>query len=247
MKGGKVVGVGVGPGDPDLLTLKAVRILQEADVVCAPTGHSAERSLALGIIRPVLEGRQSAPEVITLLFPMVRDKAELERAWARNTERIAKYAQEDKLVAFVAVGDPSLYSTFTHVARVLKVKYPEIPVEIIPGVTSISACMARARVPLAFGEETLLITPRSDTDLLKEGTRLVDNIVWMKGVKRLPEVVNILKKSARFSDRSQIVIAKRCSFSDEELWIGRVRDALDSRLAEDYFAMMMLRRRSSDV
>jgi precorrin-2/cobalt-factor-2 C20-methyltransferase len=247
VKGGKVVGVGVGPGDPDLLTVKAIRAIQEADVVCAPTPNSAGHSVALDIIRPVLEGRQQAPEVVTLVFPMVRDEAELERAWAGNTDRIAKYAQKGKQVAFVAVGDPSLYSTFTYVARMLKVGYPEIPVEIIPGVTSLSACMARARIPLAFGEETLLIMPRSDMDLLKEESRLVDNIVWMKGVKRLPEIVSILKESGRFSDESQIVIAKRCSFSDEEEWKGRIRDAPHLKLAEDYFATMIVRRRPSDA
>jgi len=246
MKGGKVVGVGVGPGDPDLLTVKAIRVLQEADVVCAPTPNSAGHSLALGIIKPVLEGRRSAPEVITLVFPMVRDEAELERAWTGNTDRIAKYAQEGKQVAYVAVGDPSLYSTFTYVQRQLRIKYPEIPVEIIPGVTSLSACMARAQIPLAFGEETLLIMPKFDIDLLKEQSRLVDNIVWMKGVKRLPETIKILKESARFSDKSQILIAKRCSFSDEELWKGEIRGALHLKLAEDYFATMMVRRRPSD-
>ena len=245
MKSGKIIGVGVGPGDPDLLTLKAVRTLQEVDVVFAPAANSSGHSLALSIIRQVLEGRPSAPEVITLVFPMIKDKTKLERAWARNTGRIAKYAQEGKLVAFVAVGDPTLYSTFTYVQRVLESKYPEIPIEIVPGVTSLSACMARACVPLAFGEETLLITPRLDMDMLKQESRLVDNIVWMKGIRKLPETIKILKKSARFTDKSQIVIAKRCSFSDEELWKGEIGNANTSKLIQDYFATMMIRRRPS--
>ncbi|HMK83945.1 MAG TPA: SAM-dependent methyltransferase, partial [Candidatus Bathyarchaeia archaeon] len=140
-----------------------------------------------------------------------------------------------------------LYSTFTYVARMLKIKNPEIPIEIIPGVTSLSACMARALTPLAFGEETLLITPRLNMDMLKEQSRLVDNIVWMKGVKRLPETIKILKKSARFSNRSQIVIGKRCSLSGEKLWKGRIEDALHLKLAQDYFATMIVRRRPSDA
>jgi len=247
MKSGKIIGVGVGPGDPDLLTIKAIHILHEADVVCAPTTNSAGNSLALDIIRPTLQNRKSTPEVITLIFPMVRDETELERAWARNTDQIAKHAQEGKLVAFVAVGDTSLYSSFTYVARALKIKYPEIPVEIIPGVTSLSACMARARIPLAFGEEALLIMPRLDLNLLKEQSRLVDNIVWMKGVKNVPETANILKQSARFSDESQVIIAKRCTLPGEELWKGEIRDASLLKLPEDYFAMMVVRRKSSDA
>jgi precorrin-2 methylase len=84
-------------------------------------------------------------------------------------------------------------------------------------------------------------------NLLKEQSRLVDNIVWMKGVKRLPEIIKILKKSARFSDKSQIVIGKRCSLSSEELWKGGIEDALHLKLEQDYFATMIVRRRPSDA
>jgi precorrin-2/cobalt-factor-2 C20-methyltransferase len=246
MKSGKVVGVGVGPGDPDLLTLKAIRVLQDANVVCAPTPNSAGHSLALDIVKQVLEGRESAPEVITLIFPMIRDEAELERVWSGNTDRIAEYAREGKLVAYVSIGDPSLYSTFTYVHRQLSIKYPEITVEIIPGVTSLSACVAKARIPLASGDETLLIMPRFDLELLKEESRLVDNIVWMKGVRNLAETIKLLTNSSRFSDKSQILIAKRCSFPEEELWKGDMHDVLQSKLQEDYFATVIVRRKPSD-
>jgi len=246
MKSGKVVGVGVGPGDPDLLTLKAIRVLQDANVVCAPTPNSTGHSLALDIVKQVLEGRESAPEVITLIFPMIRDETELERVWSGNTDRIAEYAREGKLVAYVSIGDPSLYSTFTYVHRQLSIKYPEITVEIIPGVTSLSACVAKARMPLASGDETLLIMPRFDLELLKEESRLVDNIVWMKGVRNLAETIKLLTNSSRFSDKSQILIAKRCSFPEEELWKGDMHDALQSKLQEDYFATVIVRRKPSD-
>jgi len=246
MKSGKVVGVGVGPGDPDLLTLKAIRVLQDANVVCAPTPNSTGHSLALDIVKQVLEGRESAPEVITLIFPMIRDETELERVWSGNTDRIAEYAREGKLVAYVSIGDPSLYSTFTYVHRQLSIKYPEITVEIIPGVTSLSACVAKARIPLASGDETLLIMPRFDLELLKEESRLVDNIVWMKGVRNLAETIKLLTNSSRFSDKSQILIAKRCSFPEEELWKGDMHDALQSKLQEDYFATVIVRRKPSD-
>jgi precorrin-2/cobalt-factor-2 C20-methyltransferase len=178
---------------------------------------------------------------------MTRDDAELEKAWTGNAERIAKYAQEGKLVAYVAIGDPSLYSTFTYVQRELRAKYPEIKIEIIPGVTSLSACAANGGIPLASGEETLLITPRFDSQLLKEQSRIVDNIVWMKGVRNLPETVTLLKESSGFSDKSQLLVAKRCSLHDEELWKGNIRDALRVKLPEDYFSTVIIRRRPSDA
>jgi len=247
MKNGKVVGVGVGPGDPDLLTLKAIRVLQDANVVCAPTPNSAGHSVALDIVKQVLQGRESAPEVITLIFPMIRDEAELERVWSGNTDRIAEYAHEGKLVAYVSIGDPSLYSTFTYVQRQLSIKYPEITVEIIPGVTSLSACVAKARVPLASGDETLLIMPKFDLELFKEQSRFVDNVVWMKGVRNLPETFKLLKASSKFSDKSQILIAKRCSLPDEELWKGDLNDALHLKLHEDYLATIIVKRRPNDA
>ena len=247
MKRGKVIGVGVGPGDPDLLTVKAIRVLQEADVVCAPTPNSTGESLALDTVKRVLESRKSSPEVTTLIFPMTRDDAELEKAWTENAERIAKYAQEGKLVAYVAIGDPSLYSTFTYVQRELRAKYPETKIEIIPGVTSLSACAANGGIPLATGEETLLITPTFDSELLKEQSHLVDNIVWMKGVRNLLKTVTLLKDTSRFSDKSQILVAKRCSLPDEELWKGNIRDALNVKLPEDYLSTVIVRRRPSDA
>lgn len=247
MKRGKVVGVGVGPGDPDLLTVKAIRILQDADVVCAPSANSTGHSLALDTIKQVLEARTANPEITTLIFPMIKDETELEVAWTGNTERIAKYAHEGKLVAYVTIGDPSLYSTFTYVQRELSAKYPEITVEIIPGVTSLSACVAKGGIPLASGEETLLIMPKFDLELLKEQSRLVDNIVWMKGVRNLPETFKALKDSSRFSDKSQILIARKCSLPDERLWKGDIDDALHLKLQEDYFATMIIRRRPSDA
>jgi len=247
MKTGKIVGVGVGPGDPDLLTVKAIRILQEADVICAPSPNSKGRSLALDTIKEVLAARSSAPEIITLIFPMTKNKTSLERAWVENTQRMAKYAREGKLVAYVTIGDPSLYSSFTYVQRELKTRYPEITVERIPGVTSLSACGANGGIPLASGEETLLITPNFDLELLKEQSRLVDNIVWMKGVRNLAETVKFLKDTARFSDKSQILIARRCSLPDEKLWIGNLEEALHLKFQEDYLATTIVRRRPSDA
>ena len=247
MKTGKVVAVGVGPGDPNLLTVKAIRVLQEADVIFAPTPNSTGHSLALSIVKTVLEGRRSAPEIITLMFPMIKDETELERARTENTNKIAKCAQEGKVVAYVVVGDPSLYSTFTYILRELSTKYPEIEVEIIPGVTSLSACVAKARMPLATGEETLLVLPGFDMELLEKQSHLVENIAWMKGVKNLPEMIKLLKDSGGFSDKSQILIAKRCSLHDEDLWKGEIQSALDLKVPEDYFATIIVRRRPSDA
>jgi len=244
MKHGKVVCVGVGPGDPELLTVKAVRTLHEADVVFAPTWHPARDSLALTVVKPILEGRQAPPQIISLVFPMVKDKKQLKTAWKENADTVAKQAQDGKLVAFVVIGDPNLYSTFTYVQRELRIRYPNVKVETIPGIASHSACAAKSGMPLAFGKESLLIMSEFDEDLVRGTSRLVDNVVCMKCVKRVPEILKILKESDSFSDKSQVLIAKRYSFADEEIWEGKLGDALQLKLPEDYFAVMIVRRRA---
>jgi precorrin-2/cobalt-factor-2 C20-methyltransferase len=247
MKKGKVIGVGVGPGDPDLLTVKAIRVIQDADVIFAPTPSATGQSLALNTVRPVLENRTPPPEIFTLVFPMTKDETELEKAWTENSERIAKHAQEGKLVAYVAIGDPSLYSTFAYVQRELRVRHPEIEIGVVPGITSLSACAASGGMPLASGEETVLIMPTFDSNLLREESRLVDNIVWMKGVSNLIEPVKLLKDSTRFSDKSQVLVGKKCSLPDEELWKGEIGDVSRVKLTDDYFSTVIVRRRSSDA
>jgi precorrin-2 methylase len=102
-------------------------------------------------------------------------------------------------------------------------------------------------MPLATGEETLLVLPGFDVKLLEKQGRLVDNIAWMKGVKNLPEMIKLLKDSGGFSEKSQLLIAKRCSLHDEELWKGEIQNALDLKFPEDYFATIMVRRRPSDA
>jgi len=243
MKEGRVIGVGVGPGDVGLLTVKAVQILQEADVICGPTWRSAKPSLALGIIRPLLDRRNPTPQIMELVFPMIQDKIRLEKAWTENANVIAEKAKQGKLVAFVVIGDPSLYSTFTYVQRTLRTGYPEIKIEVVPGVTSPSACAAKACMPLAIGQESLLIMPEFDDNLARKVGGLVDNIVCMKVVSSFPQILRTLKEYANFSDRSQVFIAKRCSFADELTWKGEMKDALQAQFSEDYFDLLMIRRK----
>jgi precorrin-2/cobalt-factor-2 C20-methyltransferase len=245
MKHGKVVCVGVGPGDPELLTVKAIRTLNEADVVFAPTWHLARDSLALGVVRPILKDRQTPPQVRSLVFPMVKDKKQLRSAWKENTDIVAKEAQDGKLVAFVVIGDPNLYSTFTYVQRELRIRYPSIKIETIPGIASLSACAAKSGIPLAFGKESLLIMSEFDEELVRGTSRLVDNIACLKCVKKLPEILKTLKESNSFNDESQVTIAKRCSFTDEDIWEGELGDALQLNLPEDYLATMIVRRRAN--
>jgi precorrin-2/cobalt-factor-2 C20-methyltransferase len=129
---GTLYGIGVGPGDPDLITLKAVKTLAGVDVVFAAASTKNESSLALSIAGPHL--RQGA-ETLRLDFPMTRDQAVLDAAWQDNARKVSGVLAQGKSAAFLTLGDPLTYSTFGYLLRTLNGLLAEIPIKVIPGVT----------------------------------------------------------------------------------------------------------------
>ncbi|MDC7224050.1 MAG: precorrin-2 C(20)-methyltransferase, partial [Spirochaetales bacterium] len=149
--------LGVGPGDPELLTLKALRLLTEARVIFAPCAAVKKDSLALQIIRGALEGELSA-RVVEQVYPMTRDKEELVRFWDRAAEETARIMNEEGGPAvFITLGDPSLYSTWSYLRPRLKER--NIPCAIVPGVPSFFLGAALTGRELAIGEERLAVIP----------------------------------------------------------------------------------------
>ncbi|MDV0444391.1 cobalt-factor II C(20)-methyltransferase [Methanorbis rubei] len=127
--------VGLGPGDADLLTLKAVRILEEADTVFVPGGIACE------LVKPY------AKQIVTLEFPMTRDESVITECMQRNAEKIAPAAKAGKAV-FGLIGDPNYYSTFSRLAEMVRESYPGLEVETVPGISSITAVASHAKIPV---------------------------------------------------------------------------------------------------
>lgn len=144
----RLVVVGMGPGDPELLTLKGVRVLREAPVVFYPARVPGERGAALEIASKFIP--PTTPRV-ELVFPMVRERGALEKAWRANARII--HSHEAPWGAFVTLGCPQVYSTFYHLLPFLK----GVEIEVIPGVTAFSACSARLREPLVLGGEAMAV------------------------------------------------------------------------------------------
>lgn len=188
---GKFYGIGVGPGDPELITLKAHRILQEVDVVCVPKSYADKDSLALTVAQDSLQDKVARLE---LSFPMSKDKKVLEESWAKAGEEVAALVQEGKKVAFITIGDPMFYSTYGYVLAYLKDVYPAIETETIPGIMAMAACASLLQEPLAEADETIVVLPAAyGIGQLKEIIQQFDNVVLMKVSRRLPEVVDMLK------------------------------------------------------
>jgi precorrin-2/cobalt-factor-2 C20-methyltransferase len=148
----RLVVVGVGPGDPGLLTLRAKEVLQEAPVVFFPVKAFGEKGVALEIVKGLIP---SSTELVEVVFPMVKDQQALEEAWKGGAERILNHPAPWS--AFVTLGCPQVYSTYFYIHPYLK----GVEVEIVPGVTSFSACSALTGEPLVLGSEAMAVLSAS--------------------------------------------------------------------------------------
>lgn len=204
---GVFYGVGVGPGDPELLTLKGYRVLREVDVICAPKSGADREGVALSIIGEIIGQKK---EVLELSFPMTRERAKLEPSWEKAAGRIIGFLREGKKVAFVTLGDPTLYSTYTYLLKKIKQAGPWA-VETIPGVPSFCACAALAGIPLAEGEEKLAVVPViEDLDTVRFVCRHFENVVFMKVAGKFAEVAAVLEELGL---KGQAVFASRCGLA----------------------------------
>src|SRR6476646_3022181 len=137
----KLYCVGCGPGDPELLTVKAVNLIKSADIIFAPTAKEGKPSIALSVAQKYID---KSTTTISLIFPMIKDRELLKDYWKRNAEEIARTVRSEKMVVYLTVGDPTLYSTWAYIHNELKKNYSDIKIEVIPGITSMFAFAAQA-------------------------------------------------------------------------------------------------------
>lgn len=206
MKRGILYGVGVGPGDPELLTLKAVRILQEADVVAMPDKGSGEQT-ARKIVQAYIEGK----ELLSCPTPMVRDKEVLAQSYEANADTLCALLDQGKNVAFITLGDPSVYSTYLYIhERVAERGYEA---RLIPGVPSFCAVAARLGISLCQGEERLLIVPASHS--VEDCVDFPANQIYMKAGRRLGGLLETLEQHGRLEGAMAV---SNCGMEEEQVW-----------------------------
>ncbi|HBA72451.1 MAG: precorrin-2 C(20)-methyltransferase [Geobacteraceae bacterium GWC2_55_20] len=188
--------VGVGPGDPELLTRKAEMVLRRADVILAPVSNPSEASVALATIREFID--EERQQVIVHQFPMTSDRARLVPAWNEAAELIAGHAEAGREVAFITIGDPLFYSTFIYLLRILREKWPHLPVGIVPGISSINAAAAQAALPLVEAEEKMAVVPATaGIEQIAAALANFETVVLLKVKPLYSDILQLLRRTGR--------------------------------------------------
>ena len=231
----KIYAVGVGPGDPELLTRKAERILRQVSVICAPSANPTDSSYALSIVEEFID--RSRQEVIVQTFPMKKDQQELEPFWEDAAREASELVRQGRDVAFITIGDPFLYSTFLYIYRIVREKYPDVSIEAIPGITSINAAAIAAGVPLAAASERVAIIPAAfEEQDLRRVLVDFDTIVLMK-VNRVFEQVYALLQELGLEKKG--VFIRRVGSAEEEV-VFDLATLLGKKL--DYLSLLIVKK-----
>ena len=230
MKGiGRFYGVGLGPGDPELVSLKAARILSEVPVIFVPKGGRESR--ALSILKGIV-GEEK--EIVELSFLMLEeDEGKWERAASAIWERLSR--GED--CAFAVEGDPLLYSTFTPFLSIFQRRFPQVEIKVIPGISSLSAAASSIPLPLARREERLAVLPAIyEKDDLEEILKKFDTVLFFKVHRSLERILNLLE---RIGFSGSCFLVEEATTKEEKV----IRDIEEMKKARPgYFSLLLVKR-----
>ena len=199
---GTLFGVGVGPGDPELMTLKAVRMIRENEVIAVP-GADVRETVAYKI------AVQADKELLPIYMPMTHDAEELELNHAKGAKTLEAYLDQGKNIVFLTLGDPCVYSTFSYLQH--RVEADGYHTELVSGITSFCAAAARLNISLSEWNEQLHIIPavhRLDNELTESG-----NYILMKSGKKMNQVKEILSRSGK-----DVLMVENCGMPDEHIY-----------------------------
>lgn len=241
-KAGRLHVVGIGPGDPELMTCKAVRILELCRVWAAPKAKEEGSSSALQIAAAMVGIGDKT--VLELCFPMKKIRLGCEpdpeavQGWQRAAQTVLEQLEQGQDVAFPTLGDPGLYSTAFYLLATLHELRPSLPVTVVPGITAMSACSAQVSSPLGLGDDLLTVVPAAfDDERLRSILLNSDSVVLMKMFRQLPRLLSLLDELG-LTDKA--VLLERCGLPDQRMYKD-IRKAAGCDL--HYFSTLILRKK----
>jgi precorrin-2/cobalt-factor-2 C20-methyltransferase len=240
---GRLYLVGVGPGNPEMMTCQAVDVLEKTKVWLAPKARTSGTSSAVMIAGGKVDFKEKT--VLELRFPMKRiyldqkQDPEVIREWKKAAETVRSYLNKGSDVAFPTLGDPALYSTAFYLLAVLQELEPEVKVSIIPGITAMSGCSAEVLQPIGLGDDVVSIVPAAfEDDRLREIFENSDVIVIMKVFHSMKRIVAMLDE---FGLCENAVLIEKCGMDDQKIHTD-IRAAVGLEL--HYFSTMLVRRKN---
>lgn len=226
-------GIGVGSGDPELLTVKAIKIIKNSDVVIAPKTEKKEGSLALEIAKPYL---REDVEIVYQTFPMVTNFEQFNEVFEENKQEIIKFLDAGKNVSFLTLGDPMFYSTYIYIFKLLKKS--DVEIKTIAGVPAFLAISSYINKPLVYGNDILSVIPATaEPEKILNALKNSDVAVLMKVYKNFDEIANILKET-NMSEES--ILVSRCGLDDEKI-IENIEEHKTEKI--NYLSTILTRRK----
>ena len=235
---GILYGLGVGPGDPDLITLKAGKILQHVDVVYVAGSTKNDHSLAVNIAKAHIP--ENTP-IKLLRFPMTSDKGEKKRAWESHARTIISEIEHGRKVAFITLGDSMTYSTYGYLMKTVLDLAPHLPVVSVPGITSYQAASASLNRPLVEGEESLLLLSGArGGHRFRQCSACTENIVFLKAYKNVIDINDALDEAGCLETS---VAVSNCSLPEET--VTRDLRTLDGA-GKNYWTLILTHRKAEN-
>jgi precorrin-2/cobalt-factor-2 C20-methyltransferase len=215
----RLVGVGVGPGDPDLVTVKGIKALQEADHVFVPVADTGE----VGRAEATVAEHVVTARVIRLVFALTNDAARNAGAWDAAGATVADAIRDGGTAAFATIGDPNIYSTFSYLAQTVRALLPAVVVETVPGITAMQDLAARSGTVLVEGAERLALLPfTAGEEALEHALADYDTVVCYKGGRQIATVLDVVRRAGRLDDA---VYGARLGLAGEQIEPAARHDA----------------------
>ena len=237
---GGLTGIGVGPGEADLLTVRAVNAIKNADIIMCPASAPDRPSIALSVVSDMVD--EPRQEVIKLVFPMTKDRDILEETWRKNAEIMAQKVATGKNVVYLTVGDPYLYSTWIYMHRHLSASHPDMQISVIPGIVSMFTFASKVGVSIAEGAEKVAVIPSCyDMAGVKEIAKHAESMIFLKDGRYFDQVIQVLRESG-FGNDSLFAIGQSLGSDQEKIQKMTLGEVDNADLGSRYFSILVVKR-----